>query len=238
MPVTADAFARARELKPAAVAEVLTEHYAPVHRLAHGLCGRADVARGVVKYVMTRSIERLPRWDDEDEAENWFHHFTVLTTRRARAGKRRADPREGNDMLIGDMSAPEPAYVAFLTALRTLPEQQQEAFVLHHGERVGLRTTSVAMDCSTQAAQNHLNAATETLRLVAGERFELFTTRLNAAYRRLTPDAELALPLVKRVVRRRVWPRQLARWTGRVLVLALLGATAWLVWRLYGNVDV
>jgi DNA-directed RNA polymerase specialized sigma24 family protein len=238
MALTPDAFTRARDLKPAAVSEVLAEFYAPVHRLAHGLCGRPDVARGVVKYVMTRSIQRLPSWDDQDEAENWFHHFTVLTTRRARAGKRRPEPGAGNDMLLGDMSAPEPAYVAFLTALRNLPEQQQEAFVLHHGERIGLRTSSIAMDCSTQAAQNHLNAATETLRLVAGERFERFTTRLNAAYRRLTPDAELALPLVRKVVRRRVWPRRVALWTARLLVLALVAGTAWLVWRLYGNVDV
>jgi DNA-directed RNA polymerase specialized sigma24 family protein len=239
MPVTPDALARARNLKPSAVAEVLTEHYAPVHRLAHGLCGRPDVARGVVRYVMGRSIARLPSWDDEIDPENWFHHFTVLATRRARAGRGRPDPKGGEDALLGDAAGmPEPAYVAFLTALRNLPEQQQEAFILHHGERVGLRSLSLSMDCSTEAANNHLKAATEALQLVAGDRFDAFTTRLSAAYRRLTPTEELALPLVNRVIRRRVWPRRIARWLGRLLVVAILGAVAWVAWRLYGNVDV
>src|SRR5688500_17789368 len=98
MPLSPATLAAARRLSAPAVAEVLREHYAPVHRLAHGLAGRADVGAGLVRYVMHRSIAIAPTWEEETQPENWFHRFTVSTARRSI--HHRPDPRA--DLLLGD----------------------------------------------------------------------------------------------------------------------------------------
>lgn len=218
--------AAARNLNPAAVAEVLREHYPSVHRLAHGLAGRADVGAGIVRYVMYRSIVILPAWENETQPENWFHHFTVMTARRSIRDR----PDARHDLLLGDSGvAPDPEYVAFLAALRALPQQQQEAFILHTCEKLGPRTSSLAMDCSTEAAGNHLRSALHSLQRVAGERYEVFTTRATNAYRRLTPPLDTVLPRVQAIVRRRVWPKRMARWIAWVLLLGAIAGAIWLV---------
>jgi DNA-directed RNA polymerase specialized sigma24 family protein len=236
MAIPLDTLAAARRLSTPAVTEVLREHYPSVHRLAHGLAGRADVGAGIVRYVMHRSVAIMPSWRDEELApENWFHHFTVITARRSI--KRRPEPSE--DILLGDTGvAPDPEYVAFLAALRNLPHQQQEAFILHHCERLGARTSSLAMDCSTEAAGNHLRAATDALRLVSGERYETFTTRAANAYRRLSPPPDAILPRVQSIVRRRVWPKRVARWLAWLLLLGFIAAMAWVVWALKDRVEI
>jgi DNA-directed RNA polymerase specialized sigma24 family protein len=161
MPISAATLDRARKLSAPAVEEVLRENYPSVHRLAHGLAGSADVGAGIVRYVMHRSIAILPTWREELAPENWFHRFTVITARRTI--RHQPDPR--TDVLLGDTGvAPDPAYIAFIAALRALPRQQQEAFILYTCEHLGPRTSSIAMDCSTEAAGNHLRAATDALR--------------------------------------------------------------------------
>jgi len=226
MPLDAATLAAARRLSAPAVAEVLREHYAAVHRLAHGLAGRADVGAGIVRYVMHRSIAILPTWKDEMQPDNWFHHFTVITARRSI--QHRPDAR--TDLLVGDSGvAPDPAYIAFLAALRAIPQQQREAFILHTCERLGPRTSSLAMDCSTEAAGNHLRAAMEALRFVSGERYETFTTRAANAYRRLTPPPDAILPRIKSIVRRKVWPRRIARWVAWLLLLGAIAGAVWVV---------
>ena len=88
--------------------------------------------------------------------------------------------------------------------------QQREAFILHYGERQNSRYLAVAMDCSTEAAANHLKAATDSLRAIAGPEFGPFTAQLAHCYTRLTPSEQLVLPSIKSVVRRYVWPRRIA----------------------------
>lgn len=229
-------FDAARKLKPDAVAAVLRAHYATVHRLAHGLAGSDDVGAGIVRYVMHRGVAIMPTWEMETEPENWFHHFTVITARRSI--RHRPDPR--TDLLIGHDSGlpPDPAYVAFLAALRSLPRQQQEAFILHACERLGPRTSSLAMDCSTEAAGNHLKAATDALRLVAGERYETFTTRAANAYRRIAPPPDAILPRVRAIVRRRIWPWRIARTIAWLLMLGALAGIGWVVWAYMDRVEI
>ena len=235
MPLSPATLAAARKLSAPAVAEVLREHYASVHRLAHGLAGRADVGAGIVRYVMHRSIAIVPTWDEETQPESWFHHFTVITARRSI--HHRPEPRA--DLLLGDTGVvPDPAYIAFITALRALPQQQQEAFILHTCERLGPRTSSLAMDCSTEAAGNHLRAGIQTLQAVAGDRYEVFVTRAANAYRRLTPPPDAILPRVQSIVRRRVWPKRLARWAAWILLLGVIGGTAWVVWNYRDRVEI
>jgi DNA-directed RNA polymerase specialized sigma24 family protein len=234
MPITPETFAAAQRLSTPAVAELLADRYPAVHRLAHGLSGREDVGRGIERFVLGRGVRLLPDWDDEDQAENWFYHYTIMTARRA--VKHPPNPRQ--DLLLAERGAEDPAYVAFLSALRQLPRQQQEAFILQHGEHLGGRTSALAMDCSIEAATNHLRAATESLRLVAGEQFDIFVLRLSNAYRRLAPSAELILPSMKSLARRRVWPRRLIRWAGSAVVLALSALLAWIAWRAYHEVEI
>lgn len=234
MAITPEMHAAAKKLSTPAVAELLADRYPVVHRLAHGLSGREDVGRGIVHFVLKRSVRLLPEWKDEEVAEHWFYRYTVLTARRAI--KHRPDP--GEDVLLAERGGEDRAYAAFLSALRHLPRQQQEAFILHHGEHVGGRTTALAMDCSLEAAGNHLRAATEDLRLVAGEHFDTFVLRLSNAYRRLAPSAELILPSMKSLARRRVWPRRLMRWTARAAMLAFLVGLAWISWRAYHEVEI
>jgi DNA-directed RNA polymerase specialized sigma24 family protein len=235
MPISPDTLAAARRLSAPAVAEVLREHYPSVHRLAYGLAGRADVGAGIVRYVMQRSIAILPTWEDENQPENWFHHFTVITARRSIG--HRPDPR--TDLLLGDTGVtPDPAYIAFLAGLRAIPQQQQEAFILHTCERLGPRTSSLAMDCSTEAAGNHLRAAIEALRFVSGDRYETFATRAANAYRRLTPPPDTILPRVKSIVRRRVWPRRMARFLAWIVLLGAIGGAAWVVYAYRDRVEI
>jgi DNA-directed RNA polymerase specialized sigma24 family protein len=234
MAITPETFAAAKKLSTPAVADLLADRYPVVHRLAYGLSGREDVGRGIERFVLGRAVRMLPEWKDEEVAEHWFYHYTIITARRAI--KHRPDPRE--DVLLAERGAEDPAYVAFVTALRNLPRQQQEAFILQHGEHVGGRTTALAMDCSLEAAGNHLRAATEDLRRVAGEQFDMFVLRLSNAYRRLAPSAELVLPSMKSLARRRVWPRRLLRWTARAAMLALLVGLAWISWRAYHEVEI
>lgn len=235
MPVSAATLASARKLSSSAVEEVLREHYPSVHRLAHGLAGRADVGAGIVRHVMQRSIAILPTWTEEFQPETWFHHFTVITARRSI--QHRADPR--TDLLLGDSGiAPDPAYIAFLTTLRAIPHQQREAFILHTCERLGPRTSALAMDCSTEAAGNHLRAALEALRFVCGERYETFSTRVANGYRRLTPPPNVIMPRVKSIVRRRVWPRRIVRWVTWVVLLGTIAGAAWIGYAYRNRVEI
>ena len=235
MPLSPATLAAARKLSAPAVAEVLREHYASVHRLAHGLAGRADVGAGIVRYVMHRSVAIVPTWEEETQPENWFHHFTIITARRSM--HHRPEPR--TDLLLGDTGVvPDPAYIAFSAALRALPQQQQEAFILHTCERLGPRTSSLAMDCSTEAAGNHLRAGMQTLQAVAGDRYEVFVTRAANAYRRLTPPPDAILPRVHAIVRRRVWPRRFGRLIAWILLLGVIGGTVWVVWAYRDRVEI
>jgi len=83
--------------------------------------------------------------------------------------------------------------VAFVSALRQLETQQREAFLLHHCERLNARYSALAMDCSTEAADNHLKAADQSLRLVAGADFDALAKKLADAYAHLAPDPNAAV---------------------------------------------
>ena len=64
-------------------------------------------------------------------------------------------PAPNQDLLITVGPTGLPAYAGFIRALRTLPVQQAEAFILHHGEHLNERLLGVAMDLSTGAAGSH-----------------------------------------------------------------------------------
>jgi DNA-directed RNA polymerase specialized sigma24 family protein len=225
MPVSAATIAGARTFDPEAVHELFESVYPAVHRVAHALAGREDVARGVIRFVMTHAPKQLPAWKDESDARRWFLHHAVLTTRRASPNHAPA-PRED---LLADGGPPE--FVAFVKALRTLPHQQAEAFLLHHGEHLADRSLATAMDCSTAAAAQHLTGAHDALRPIGGEQFAAFVERIAERHRALTPADDVLEPSVRGYVAAAIRPRRIRRLVRIALFLAVVACAAYVVWR-------
>ena len=233
MPIPPEVMPRARKLKSDAVGVVLASVYSRVYRIAYGLAGRPDVGRGIVRYVMSRSVHVMSKWEDEQQAEHWFNHFAVLTSRRAA----KHPPEAKQDLLLLNDPQPDMAYAAFIAAVRSLPHQQMEAFILHHGEKLNMRYLSVAMDLSVDAAHNHLRVATGMLRQASAQYFDHFTDRMASAYARLTPNENLVVPRVKATIRRTIWPRRVFRIIRNLAILAIAVAIGLLAWWLYPRIE-
>jgi DNA-directed RNA polymerase specialized sigma24 family protein len=230
MPLTEEILTDARALKAGALEALLASGYAPARRIALALSGSDSVARAVAEHLARRSLRMVPRWQDPSSAENWFCHHAVLATRSVGAPA----PEPQSDPLVLHAPSPaDPAYVAFVRALRLLPVQQREAFILHHGERLNPRMLGVAMDCSTGAAATHLDAATLALRTVGGELADAMTEALARAYAALKaaqPDLRPAARVHIRRARRRFWARRIVRVAVLTLVLGALFAVGFILW--------
>lgn len=234
MPLDPEIIEAARKLKPSAVTAVLQDQAPGVYRIAYALSGRWDVGRGAARFVLNRSIKLMPKWRPDDEPDNWYHRFTIMTTRRS--AKHQPDPRK--DVLVEQAVNADQAYVAFVSALRQLDTQHREAFLLHHCERLNARYSALAMDCSTTAAETHLRAAEASLKLVAGPQFDAMVSKMTDAYKHLTPDPNELLPSLNGVVFKQVRVR---RWIKRIAIVALLvivAGLAWAGWKLYAMIGV
>jgi DNA-directed RNA polymerase specialized sigma24 family protein len=181
----------------------------------------------VAKKVMAQSINSLRWWENEAEVANWFLHHTVLTTREYCD----QTPDATDDCLITTLSNPSPEYIAFVKALRLLPSQQREAFLLFRGEHLDMRQAAVAMDCSTGAVTNHQIAANKAMSEIAGATFDARTAELMRVYATLTPREDLIVGDVGAVARklRRGKMRHAIR---QIVLLAILAAVGWTIWRL------
>jgi DNA-directed RNA polymerase specialized sigma24 family protein len=212
MDISPQVFTSAKKLRRPAVEALFAGVYPGIARVARALTGREDVAEGVVRFVLLRAPRMLPNWRDPTEAQRWFMHHTVLTARRASGpGK------------------------AFIRAIRLLPQQQKEAVLLHFGEHLNARYLGVAMDCSADAAEAHLEAGQAALKQVAGGEIDALLTRLKDAYARLMP-AEVEIPAAARKwANKALRPGRMRRliWTG-VMVL-LIAAAIWAVWAIKGR---
>lgn len=218
--------AQARRGNRSAVEAILTESFPAVHRIAHALSGEPRTGTAVSRHVMRRAVRVMPRWRRGITPENWFYHHTLLVAREAAAQV----PRPDHDLLITAGPGGMPAYVAFVRALRGLPRQQMEAFVLNHGEKLNSRLLGVAMDCSASAAATHLVAATDTLRTIAGDSYEELVPALERAYATLTPPETVVRTTVARQVSAGLWAmrlRRIIRWTITLAVLAAIGYAVW-----------
>lgn len=230
--ISPEMIAGARKLKPHAVAELLRTQYAGVYRLAYALSGRWDVGRGIARFVLARSVKMMPKWKPEDDPVNWFHRFTIMMSRRS--SKHTIATQK--DVLVEQALQPDAEYVAFIAALRHLDPQPREAFLLHHCERLNDRYCALAMDCSTEAADTHLNVANHAMKLVAGPRFDALTKKLADAYMHLSPDDQTIIPAVNQVVFRKVTLRKLFHSTVLLIELAILAGLLWGGWWVYQRV--
>lgn len=220
MEISDQTFARAKKLKRAGVEALYAQAYPTIVRLARGLCGREDVAEGVVRFVMGRAIKVLAGWRDATAAERWFFHHTVLTARRA-AGH---EPEAAADLLASGADAP---MRAFVRAVRVLPQQQREAVILHYGEHLNARYLGIAMDCSADAAQAHFDAGVKTLRAVGGDGFEGMIKLMEAAYAGLKPAEGDVPATARRYAAAGLRPRRARRVVMMLVVLALVGGAVW-----------
>jgi DNA-directed RNA polymerase specialized sigma24 family protein len=233
MPITLEDLHRAQRLNRDAIVRIVQENYPAIHRMAHGLTAQEKTAAAVLRFVLARGLRALSNWRDEGAPARWFQHHTI------HAARRMVRPIENplQDLLVLHAASAEPAYVAFVRALRKLPGQQREAFLLHHAEHLQMRQVAVAMDCSTDAAGAHLAAAVSDLKTVTGADFPRFSAQLAAAYQTFTPTDDAIVPVISPRVARYVWPRKIWRVLSPVLGIALIAAAAWGAWTLYPLLD-
>jgi DNA-directed RNA polymerase specialized sigma24 family protein len=237
MPVPQDIINDARKFRREALLKVLASSYPTVCRMAYGLSGREDVGQNVVRFVMARGVRQAATWKNEGDPERWFDHHTVLMWRRAA----RFAPHPLKDVLASEddqHSAHTPlSYIAFIRAMRHLPPQQREAFILHAGEGYDERRMGIAMDCSRGAAANHLAAARRALMAVSGDAFDAHLRMMHDAYTALTPREDLVLPAIRQYLDRHLWPRRLRRAAKIIAVLAVLAALTYAIWWLGKHIE-
>lgn len=248
MAIGDDLLNRAKGYDRQAMIDLLSDVYPAVYRMAHALTGRPGAGRQVVHDVIRRSLRVLPKWRTGVVPENWFYHHTLLSARGFAA--RPPDPRQ--DLLVtaarearpaavpvstasgevgfAEVSPDDASYVAFVRALRNLPVQQAEAFILHHGERLNERLLGVAMDCSVAAAANHLGAANAALNAVTSGRTDAFAATMARAYHAMAPPPTTIEPVARKYVARILRPRAVRR-VVRIIVLLALLAGAYFAWR-------
>ena len=212
-----------------ALESLIESVYPALCRIAYGLSGRADVGRGIVRFVINHSLQQLTAWRDAADARRWFYHFTILVARRGR----KHEPGAQQDTLVENSGEVSAAYVAFVRGIRVLPFQQREAYLLTYGEALSPRDTATAMDCSTSAVAVHLQGAEQLLKPMAGESYEKMKDRLVRAFGNLAPSDEAVHPSVHRLINRLMWPRRIKRIITIILAAAILAglALAWWKWR-------
>ncbi len=226
MPVSDELLARTRKLETGAVVELLESVYPSIHRIAYALTGTAKEARLVLVSVVRNSITVMPKWRTGALPDNWFYHHTLLASRSVA----RPAPDPQADPLVQAAAIDDPGYVAFIRALRKLPAQQAEAFILNHGERLNARLLGVAMDCSMDAAANHLRAADSALQEVSGGSLATYTATLARAYTSLTPPPDSIHPVVQMQVKGVLYPRRLKRALRLLAWLVLLCGIGFALW--------
>lgn len=225
MPRRAKPLVRATNIS--AVTRLITEHYGMVFRIAIASTGSRRRGQAVTRRVIRRALTVIGKWASHDDAARWFAHHTVLAVRQL-------VDRRGYSTEVFTTTKPELAELA--EAISDLPFQQREAFLLHHGEQFDLRRISTAMDCSTEAAKNHLAAAGRKLNEFGEEKVQAFISELPLALLSITPDPLLIHQRVGRQVRRYIWPRRIVRTVIWIAVIVGVWVAVHYIRRVWGQV--
>lgn len=187
-------------------------------RLATTLLGTHALGHRAVRELAKRAASQLPGWRSADEAARWFMHQTVFLTREFR---KPFDPQY--DVLLHDVGGPDVTeYRAMIVALRKLPEQQQEAFLLTHAQKWNTRMCAVAMDCSNVAVETHLVGATRELQPLLGKHFDALMGFLRQVHEAVPVETtSIATGVVRRTRVRRGAKliRTIAGWTLIALIV-------------------
>ena len=113
--------------------ELYTSSYARLVAQLHALVGSRDEAEECVQEAFVRAWSHRRRLDPARAPEAWVrttaYRFAVSRWRRVARGRRPADRAVSPGYDAPPLSE---AHVAVVAALRSLPEEQRVALVLHH----------------------------------------------------------------------------------------------------------
>jgi len=203
--------------------QMLAAHYPQIMRLAMALRGHDYAARSVAQSVMRDYLSQAAKDNIDQDMTRWFLHHTIITSRLPQTHS----PNLIRDPLLRGAQAPSQWYPAFVTALRALSGQQREAIFLRFGEELDLRGIATAMDCSTTAAQMHLDASLGALREYTGPLLESLVAELAMQYQSLAPEDTMVFPAARRALRRYHWPRMVRRVAVALLALTVVALVVW-----------
>jgi DNA-directed RNA polymerase specialized sigma24 family protein len=210
--------------------EILTDCLPAVWRVAHALGGSDRAGRSIVETIVGQSLNAMPAWRRDAPPQQWFYHHTVLAAR----AHQDVPPDPATDTLV-EHATPDPAYIAFVRALRHLPRQQREAYLLHYGEGLDDRFLGIAMDCSTGAARTHLAAASAALAKICHGDIDALRDSMAVAYQALTPEQVNVGPQITAFRRHANWRRSVRLTLRLARALILLGALAVTAWYFRGT---
>lgn len=218
---------------PGALQHVYSQALEPCARVAYSLCGNPDRASQVLRELVRRSARQFPRWKYADEASAWFMHQTILLLRDI-------DPliETRDDPLLKDVAGPDVIqYAAMIRAIRKLPPQQKEAFLLTHAQRWNTRLCAIAMDCSNAAVVTHLTEAERQLKPLLGEHASTLLAYLHQVHRSMPiryPDAPILLSATIRARRTLAGFMYAAGW---VLILLIVLTILWCCFVLWPRIE-
>lgn len=217
-------FVAARLGKRQPTIAVIAQYVPEAFAIAALLTGSFAAGRQAIHRLTVASMRQLPTWTDAAEGQRWFRHQAVLVARQL--GTRGEDDPQ---IFARPDGAPPAGFPAFIRAVRLLPKQQQESFLLQHGLHFDARDRGIAMDCSTTAAQTHLHEAERQLRPLLGADFEPLRATLRDGATRLL-DVQDPVGFVTKRYRRH--PAHRVRDTLLALLVPLVaaGGIAWLAW--------
>jgi RNA polymerase sigma-70 factor (ECF subfamily) len=164
--------ARAGDVR--AFATLVDTYYARCLRFAlHMLGGRAD-AEEAVQDTFVRVYRALPSYREQDAFEPWL--FRILGNRCRTAGareRRHAEFIEYGELPERPMGGQHDTAIAWREeinlALRMLPNEQREAFLMRHVEGMSYDDISVATGAGVSALKMRVKRACDALRLRLAE---------------------------------------------------------------------
>lgn len=160
--------ARAGDVR--AFATLVDMYYARCLRFAlHMLASRAD-AEEAVQDTFVRVYRALPTYREQDSFEPWL--FRILGNRCRTAGakeRRHAEFIEYGDLPERAAAVRHDSEIAWREeidlALRMLPEEQREAFLMRHVEEMSYEDMSLATGAGLSALKMRVKRACDALRL-------------------------------------------------------------------------
>ncbi|MDQ3620515.1 MAG: sigma-70 family RNA polymerase sigma factor [Actinomycetota bacterium] len=140
-------------------ADFYSASFARVSAAVRAFCGDADVAYEATQEAFARAYARWPRLKEAGWAHGWVTTTALnLSRRHFRLRARRPPPGQ-------DTSSPGPTTdrLDVLAALRSLPERQRQAVVLHYLVDCPVATVADLMGLSEGTVKAHLHKARATL---------------------------------------------------------------------------
>lgn len=150
-----------------------TASYPRVVAQVHAMIGDHDEARDCVQEAFVRAWSHRGRLDRAQAPEAWVrttaYRLAVSRWRRVVRGRRTPD-RALQDLAAPD--GPGPDRVALVAALRTLPEEQRRALVLHHLCDLSVADVAAEVGAPVGTVKARLSRGRAALAALLGEHTE------------------------------------------------------------------